>query len=340
METILVTGACGGIGSKLTPLLLSLGYKVIAVDNLYSGSWNNLEDHENLVEITVDISDSEKVFYAISTFEFNYCIHLAAISSLPECQINPPRAFEVNFIGTQVIADLCMRQKDFRQFVFASTSAVYEGIHDEVLTEDIEVSPLLVYPQSKYFSERFLISASITRNFPMVILRFFNVFGDRQNALRKSPPLINYLVREISNDRSPVLFGWNAPGRDYISVNTVVSLVTRLLGLKESYGNTYNVCSGRIFTVREIYSIVSVALNSNISPTLNPPSDLWSAYSELQLGEFPLSPKFIEAETNKRSLGSPNLLIEVIGEDFAANLEREISETAVSISSHLRLMNT
>jgi UDP-glucose 4-epimerase len=339
VETILVTGACGGIGSKLIPVLLNLGYKIIAVDNLYSGSWVNLETNENLLELTLDISDVREVNTALSNYGFNYCIHLAAISSLPECQINPTRAFEVNFIGTQVIAELCMRQMDFRQFIFASTSAVYEGVQNEILTEDIRVSPLLVYPQSKYFSERFLISSSITRKFPMVILRFFNVFGDRQNALRKSPPLINYLVREISNGRSPILFGWNAPGRDYISVDTVNTIVSRLLGLKESYGNTYNVCSGKSFTVREIYSIVSDALNSSVQPVLKAPTELWSAYSELQQGEFPLGLQVVESETNKRSLGSPKLLSEILKEDVAINLEDEISRTAISISLHLGKMN-
>lgn len=338
METILVTGACGGIGSKLIPTLLDLGFKVIAVDNLYSGSWGNLNTHKNLQEVTLDISDREEIDKLLFNLEFNYCIHLAAISSLPECQINPTRAFEVNFIGTQLVVELCMRQVDFKQFIFASTSAVYEGIQDEILTEDMIVSPFLIYPQSKYFSECYLKSTSITRNFPIVILRFFNVFGDRQNALRKSPPLINYLVREISNDRSPVLFGWNAPGRDYISVNSVVALISRLLGLKESNGKIYNVCSGRSLTVKEIYSIVSDALNSKIPPLLNPPDKLWSAYSELQEGGFPLSPLVIEAETNKQSLGSPRLLIELLGEDFSVDLKSEISKTSILISSQLSLM--
>jgi UDP-glucose 4-epimerase len=339
VETILVTGACGGIGSKLIPVLLELGFRVIAVDNLYSGVWKNLETHENLVEVTLDVSDTKEVNRILSNAKFSYCIHLAAISSLPECQINPTRALEVNFLGTQVIAELCARQGGFKQFVFASTSAVYEGLRDEVLTEDLKVSPVLVYPQTKYLSELFLNSMHVSRKFPVVTLRLFNVFGDRQNINRKSPPLINYLVREISNGRRPTLFGWDAPGRDYISVNSVVRIMIKFLRVKESHGNIYNVCTGKTLTVRHIYSLVASTLNSDIEPNLNPPKDLWLAYPEISVGVFPLSSRFIEAETNKCSLGAPGLLLSIIGQENADNLEKEITETVLSITSYLKILN-
>ena len=340
LKTILVTGACGGIGSKLVPLLLDLGYRIIAVDNLYSGSWENLESHENLTEITLDVSDSVEVKELFLNFEFSYCIHLAAISSLPECQINPVRSFEVNFLGTQIVAELCAQQGRFEQFIFASTSAVYEGVEAQVFTEELSISPLLVYPQSKYFSEHFLNAMFHTRGFPVVNLRFFNVFGDRQNITRKSPPLINYLVRELFSNRPPILFGWNAPGRDYISVDTVISIIARLLGNKSSLGKTYNVCTGKTLEVKEIYSIVANTMNSTILPVLEPPGKLWSTYPELTRGTFPLKPKFVQAETNKFSLGSTNAISDLIGEEINQDLAAEISKTVIAISNYLKLQGS
>ncbi len=336
MDTILVTGACGGIGSKLIPVLLDLGYKIIAVDNLYSGKWENLESHSNLVKLTLDISDFEKVSSVLTDYEFNYCIHLAAISSLPECQINPIRALEVNFLGTQVVAEMCTRQGGFKQFMFASTSAVYEGIPDDVLTENLEISPNLVYPQTKYLSELFLHSMYVSRLFPIVTLRLFNVFGDRQNAHRKSPPLINYLVREISSGRKPTLFGWDAPGRDYISVNAVVRYMTKLLNTKDVSGKILNVCTGKTLNVREIYRLVTDALDTDIQPNLSAPKNLWDAYPELIVGAFPLSFELIEAETNKSSLGSPELLLGITGQVDVENLEEEITKTVLSIAHNLK----
>ena len=339
MSKILVTGACGGIGSRLIPTLLENGHEILAVDNLYSGVWENLNNHVNLTPITLDISDEVQVLDILGKYEFEFCIHLAAISSLPECQSEPTRALKVNFLGTQVIAELCSRQRDFKQFIFASTSAVYEGIGNDVLTEDLALSPVLVYPQSKYFSERLLNSMNLTRGFPVVILRLFNVFGDRQNILRKSPPLINYLVRELASNRAPKLYGWNAPGRDYVSVNTVNQIILKLLGNQKSFGRTLNVCSGETLNVKEIYAIVAKSLNSNILPELQAPSNLWSSYPEIENGNFPLSSKFVEAETNKAALGSPKEILDLIGESLVHDTRNQISATAISILAHFKDQN-
>jgi len=336
MAKIVVTGACGGIGSKLVRKLLDAGYEVIAIDNLYSGSWSNVEEHRNLVKITVDITDSHNLMDALSAYDFEYCIHLAAISSLPECQIDPMRAMEVNFLATVTLVEICAGKKDFRAFLFASTSAVYEGLKSDILSEDLDVNPILVYPQSKFYSELYLRSVFQSRDFPIVITRLFNVFGDLQNSMRKSPPLINYLVREISNGNSPRLFGWNAPPRDYISVDHVVDYFLLLLTAPAAVGRILNICTGSGLTVKQIFEIVSMALDSEIQPTIESPRDLWSSYKELGLGPFPLNPLVIESETNKFSLGSPNAIEELFGDSKRFNLEEEITLVARKIVRNLR----
>jgi nucleoside-diphosphate-sugar epimerase len=336
MAKVVVTGACGGIGSKLVRQLLDVGYEVIAIDNLYSGSWSNIEEHRNLVKITVDITDSKNLTDALSAYDFEYCIHLAAISSLPECQIDPRRAMEVNFLATVALVEICSGKNDFRAFLFASTSAVYEGIKSDVFSEDLTVNPVLVYPQSKFYSELYLRSVFQSRGFPILITRLFNVFGDLQNSMRKSPPLINYLVREISNGRSPTLFGWNAPPRDYISVDHVVDYFLLLLNSPEAIGRILNICTGSGLTVKQIFEIVSVALESDIQPTIESPKDLWSSYNELGQGSFPLDPFWIESETNKFSLGSPKAIEELLGNSKKFDLDEEISSVARKIMRNLR----
>jgi UDP-glucose 4-epimerase len=335
LRRILVTGACGGIGSKLVTKLLGSGNQIIAIDDLSSGSWSNIEDHSNLTKITVDITDSKHLESKLSTFNFDYCFHLAAISSLPECQINPARAMAVNFLATVSLVELCARKPNFKMFIFASTSAVYEGKVSDFLTEDLLIKPILVYPQTKFFSESYLNSSFATRNFPIVNARLFNVFGDLQNSLRKSPPLINYLVRELSQGKSPTLFGWNAPPRDYISVDHVVSYFEAFLENPSTIGRTFNICSGVGLTVRQIYGIVSKALETDIQPTLDMPERLWASYDELGQGEFRLDPRFIESETNKFALGSPAAIQDLLGTSPKFNHEEEVSAIALRIRARL-----
>ena len=338
METILVTGACGGIGSRLVPHLLKLGYRVIALDNLYSGSWQNLDRSQiNLKSIQIDISNSELVDRTFRGVDFQYCIHLAAISSLPECQVNPIQATKVNFLGTVTISELCSKQKNFKRFIFASTSAVYEGVEEELLTENLAVDPYLVYPQTKLFSENYLRSAFKTRSFPIVIVRLFNVFGDRQNAIRQSPPLINYLVRELSENRSPQLYGWHAPGRDYVSVNSVVGYISKILTMDASTGRTLNLCSEQTLNVQDIYKIVSSTLDVSLSPELHSPGELWGSYTELSEGLFPLDSHYIEKETNKYSKGSASELKELFELDSLPDPRIEIPDTVRAIKAHLDL---
>ena len=339
VNRVLVTGACGGIGSKLVTKLLSTGYEVIAIDNLHSGSWGNLVDNANLTKITLDITDLSNLERELSMYNFDFCVHLAAISSLPECQINPFRAMEVNFLATISLVEICARKPNFRMFVFASTSAVYEGLESDFLTEDMNLKPVLVYPQTKRYCELYLNSVFTTRHFPIVNTRLFNVFGDLQNSYRKSPPLINYLVRELFQGKSPILFGWNAPPRDYISVDHVVNYFDALLKAPSAIGRTFNICSGLSLTVREIYSIVANALETNIQPHLENPEKLWSSYDELVQGQYKLDSIFIELETNKFSLGSPVAIQELFGESIEFNHEKEISEIALKIRANLKGSN-
>jgi UDP-glucose 4-epimerase len=335
MDRVVVTGACGGIGSKLLPSLIAQGFEVIAIDDLSSGRWENIEDHQSLTKITLDISNSEVLQETLTKFDFNYCIHLAAISSLPECQVDPHRAMKVNFLSTVSLAEICSKKPGFKSFIFASTSAVYEGVKAELLSEDLQISPILVYPQSKFFSEQYLNSFHSSRGFPAINARFFNVFGEFQNSQRKSPPLINYLVRELHSKRSPILFGWDAPPRDYISVEKVVDCIIKLMRSPSAIGKTLNICSGSSLTVKQIFRIVSNALGSDIKPTLNSPEKLWSAYSSLHEGFFPLHPKIIEMETNKKSIGSFAAIKEVVDDFVQHDVESEMSATVLKIRNEL-----
>ena len=323
MKNIVITGACGGIGSHLVPFLLNNGWRVVALDDLSSGSWENLEAHPNLHKETLDVSRKTDLKKFLKDYDFQFCIHLAATSSLPECQQNPIEAMKNNFLSTVNISEVCSDQSNFKNFIFASTSAVYEGTKQEVLSETDHCDPYLVYPLTKHMSEKYLLSMYKTRKFPVMIARLFNVFGDYQNMSRKSPPLLNYLVREIVANRRPVLYGWSAPKRDYISVDTVVNYLNQMLTSTLLSGKILNVCSGIGLDVKEIYSIVSKTLGTDLIPEWRSPDEIWSQYHLLKSNQFPLDTSFIADETNKLSMGSTKELDNYFGESNK-NLELEI----------------
>jgi UDP-glucose 4-epimerase len=330
---ILVSGACGGIGSHLIPRLISLGHQVLAIDDLSSGNWSNLQDHPNLKRITLDITDQDGVAHLGANNSFQYLFHLAAISSLPECQINPARAFEVNFLGTANLVKLAKTQSNFMNFIFASTSAVYENNSEIPFSESATVTPSLVYPQSKLFSENYLEAESKLCSFPSTIVRIFNVFGDFQNSTRKSPPILNYIVKEISEGRIPTLHGNGGQKRDFISVDDVTDFFASLLVTPSKSADKVNLCSGELASVNEIYSWVLSGLESNTKASYASPTDLWNSYSEMFEGTFPLDKEFVANEVGKISLGDPTKL----REQYAWTSSQDIANQVADIAKRLQV---
>ncbi|MDB9897962.1 SDR family oxidoreductase [Gammaproteobacteria bacterium] len=148
---ILITGACGYVGSSLTPHLLSLGHNIRAVDTEWFG--NNLQPHQNLEFHSIDVRDLEHDHFS----GIDSIIHLANIANDPSVELNPTLSWEVNVLATQKIADLASRS-GIKQLIYASSGSVY-GVKDEPdVTEDLELVPISVYNKTKMVSERVTLS--------------------------------------------------------------------------------------------------------------------------------------------------------------------------------------
>ncbi len=336
---VLVSGACGGIGSHLIPQLISQGHHVLALDDLSSGDWSNLEDHPNLKKTTLDITDTVMMSSLGKNELFQYVFHLAAMSSLPECQIDPVRAFEVNFLGTVNLVKLAKTQTDFKNFIFASTSAIYENNPVLPFVESAPVAPSLVYPVSKLFSENYLESESRLASFPSIIVRIFNVFGDFQNSTRKSPPILNYIVREVNAGRTPILHGDGEQKRDFVSVDDVVDFFMTLLDSSSVCADKVNLCTGQLISVNQLYSWVLNGLNSDIPASFAAPTELWNSYPEMFNGAFPLNKEFVANEVGKISLGDPSKLNSNYGWVSSSNIEKQVADVAKRMSLRLGSRN-
>jgi UDP-glucose 4-epimerase len=299
----IITGGLGFIGSHLCEFLLKTEKRpeILIIDNLYSGITNNISifNFDKIKFINEDIRNKN-----IDTYfdEGDIVIHLAAISSLPECQSNPTFAYDVNVNGTLNILEIC-RKKNISKIIFASTSAVYENnIHFPVKENDI-VSPSLIYSLSKYTCEQLCLSYVKNYNMNICIIRFFNVFGGNQDYRRVSPPLTIYIINELYNNRIPLLHSVGEQQRDYVYIDDLIDLIIKTIESPSTKGDIFNACTGILVSVNEIYRLIKNEMNSNIIPHYTNAENYWNKYDNIISGNNPINKKIIEEEVNKFTLG-------------------------------------
>jgi len=316
---ILITGGAGGIGSTLAYRLHTFGHTVHIVDNLSNGYMENIDrgGTDWRTFHNMDIRDTDALEYILKLKGIEYVIHLAAITSLPECEINPQECISVNVGGTASVLN-AIRNNAVKRMVFSSTSAVYENNSETPFTEDMTVADLIMSHRNNY-------------GMNCVILRYFNVFGPRQDIHRKSPPLINYLVREFMNDRAPILHSDGNQQRDYVHIDDVCLATDLAMDNPAMNGNIYNVCTGTTLSVREIVNIVKSTLGSEIEPIYRDADKFWDTYPSLFYGKYSLARSRMEKETNKYSVGSSEQIQKVIGSEPDKNMHKLISQVANKI---------
>lgn len=329
---ILITGAAGGIGSMLA-YHLSNKHNLYLIDNLRSGSIENLRFGGVDFEQNFIVGDIREIENCIensiaNSVKFDAVIHLAAITSLAECESDSKECISVNVDGTLSVLNYC-RKKEIPYVLFASTSAVYENNQTLPFSENDNVHPTLMYSLSKKIGEEICNSYRENYGMHITVARFFNVFGPRQNCYRKNPPLLNYLVKEITNNRQPVLHSNGNQERDYIHVSDVVSFIEKCLDIKPNC--TLNVCSETTMSVREIVKIVKNVLHSKIEPIYRDGKMLWDSHPSLFYGKYHLSKDRVLKEVNKTSIGSAKLAYKEIGWKASKEIENLIQDTVLEI---------
>jgi nucleoside-diphosphate-sugar epimerase len=326
---ILLTGAAGGIGSTLGYYLHKKGHQLTLVDNLRNGYSENLLIGKKTFGdfYNQDIRDPQLVDKLIDLYDC--IIHLAAITALPDCESGVSDTIHTNVAGTANIME-CARKWNVPHVIFASTSAIYENNKEQIFTENLEVNPRLWYSLSKKMAEEVCESYRINYGMNITTLRFFNVFGPRQDIHRKNPPLLNYLVREIKQGKQPVLHSTGEQARDYIHVDDVVKLID--LCLEKKPNDTFNVCTGSLLSVNQIVKYVCETFDSSITPIYREASKLWDTYPDLFSGDYPLDKQIVAKETNKYSKGSYQKAKELLGWEPNTDLESLIKKVSTEIN--------
>lgn len=328
MSRILVTGAAGFIGSQLAHDLWQRGEQVVLLDNFSYGLEDNLifDDHNFRQEILrEDICDRPMLDKLFSEQNFDYVYHIAAITPLPDCQVDPGKAAEVNVAGTVNILEAA-RKYGVKKVIFASTSAVYENCTQFPTTESDVQHTTLVYSTCKYTAEQFCQAFSEVYGLPVTVLRFANVYGPHIDCLRTQPPVVGYIIRELYYGRTPVMHSDGEQRRDFVYVDDLIDLALRVQ--RGSGFDIVNVSTNRTWSINEIYNTIAAIMDrSDCPPERAAVSHYWYRYPALYEGAYRISDQVLANEVNKHTECSNVLAQEKYGWTPQTTLEAGLRAT-------------
>jgi nucleoside-diphosphate-sugar epimerase len=250
-RSVLVTGGAGFIGSHVSEKLIEAGAFVTILDNLSTGSLSNIEHflpHVRFIE--GDILDLQTCMQA--TQDASTVFHLAAVTSVPESVAHPRHCYEVNVMGTVNVLEAA-RICGVEHFVFSSSSAVY-GTQSVPCTESLPCVPESPYGFSKLMGEQLCTQYAHNYGMHTVALRYFNVYGPRQNASGSYAAVVARFRERMSKNEPITIFGDGLQKRDFIEVSKVAeaNLKMALLPIHEMQGAVCNVASGTSISLIEL----------------------------------------------------------------------------------------
>ncbi|MGF6330124.1 UDP-glucose 4-epimerase [Pseudomonas sp. BS3782 TE3695] len=258
-DRILVTGGAGFIGSHLVEALLENGYGVRVLDDLSTGKLANLPvDRAHLSLIVGDVADAPTVARALK--DCSAVVHLAAVASVQASVEDPVATHQSNFIGTLNICE-AMRQAGLRRVVFASSAAIY-GNNGEgtAITEDTPKAPLTPYAADKLASEHFLDFYRRQHGLEPVILRFFNIYGPRQDPSSPYSGVISIFSERAKKQLPVTVYGDGEQTRDFVYVEDLVKVLVQAVKESEPSGEPVNVGFNRSTSINELAATLSTLL--------------------------------------------------------------------------------
>jgi UDP-glucose 4-epimerase len=278
---VLVTGGAGFIGSNLVRALLARGDEVRVLDNFSTGSRANLAELEADVEVVEgELRSYERVHAAVRGVELVF--HHGALPSVPRSVQDPLTTSAVNVEGTLNVL-LAARDEQVRRVVFASSSSVY-GNHETLpLVETARPDPIAPYGVAKLAAERYCVSFS--RVYPMeaVSLRYFNVFGPRQDPRSEYAAVVPRFITEAAAGRALPIYGDGEQRRDFTFVQNVLDACLAAGAAKDVGGAVFNVATGRSVSVNELADAVGAVLGRDVEREYLParPGDIRSSWADI-----------------------------------------------------------
>jgi UDP-glucose 4-epimerase len=281
---VLVTGGAGFIGSNLVRALLARGDDVRVLDNFSTGNRANLAGLGQDVELVEgELRSYERVHNAVRGVELVF--HLGALGSVPRSVQDPLTSGAVNVEGTLNVL-LAARDEGIRRVVFASSSSVYGNQPELPLRETMAADPISPYGVGKLAAERYCVSFTrVYHSFETVVLRYFNVFGPRQDPRSQYAAVVPVFVTAIAAGRGVTIFDDGEQSRDFTYVDNVVAANLLAGDAEGASGRIFNISSGTPATVNELADTIGRLLDKPVERRYLPPrpGDLrnsWAAVSE------------------------------------------------------------
>ena len=269
-ETYLVTGGAGFIGSHIVETLVRTGHTVRVIDNFATGKPENIAHLRDQIDFyELDITDRSALDAPMAGVD--YVLHQAAIPSVPRSVDDPLGTHDANVNGTINVLDAA-RQAGVQRVVYAASSSAYGEIQGEYKSEDMKPQPLSPYAAAKLAGEYYCQAFYHVYGLETVALRYFNVFGPRQDPTSQYAAVIPLFVTAMLDDRPPTVFGDGEQSRDFTYIDNVVH--GNLLACKApaaAAGEVINLACGDRTSLLELIAAINDILGTDIQPVHTDP---------------------------------------------------------------------
>jgi UDP-glucose 4-epimerase len=269
MAFYLVTGGAGFIGSHVAEKLVEQGQQVRVFDDFSTGKTANLQKVEGRVEIVRGtLTDRKAVEAAVKGAQ--WVIHLGALPSVQRSVEDPVASHEVCATGTLHVLNAA-RQAGVRRVVYAASSSAYGDNPGAVRRESEAISPMSPYAAAKLAGEHYCKSFTVVYGLETVRLRFFNIFGPRQDAKSPYSGVIALFIAAMSAGQTPTIYGDGLQSRDFTYVANAVQAVFKAAQAPAAVGNVYNIGNGGCITLLDLVQHLNELLGGHIQPKFGPP---------------------------------------------------------------------
>jgi len=268
-NTAIVTGGAGFIGSHLAEELLKRGYQVIVLDDLSTGKRENIEPiltQGNIQFIQGSVTDLpllNELFQNVS-----YVFHLAAIPSVPRSIENPLASHNVNITGTLNVL-LAAKDNKVKKVIYASSSSVYGDTPTLPKIEDMPPNPQSPYAVTKLAAEYYCQVFYEVFHLPTICLRYFNVYGPRQDPGSQYAAVIPRFIDRLFKDESPIIFGDGEQTRDFTFVKDAAE--ANILAVESDATGVFNIGTGRRVSINELAKLITRLMDRGSKPIYQEP---------------------------------------------------------------------
>ncbi|NOY88111.1 MAG: SDR family oxidoreductase [FCB group bacterium] len=299
----LITGGAGFIGCNIAAYLIEKGEQVRILDNFSTGKKDNIEPLKDKIEIIDgDIRDYWTVTQAVEGID--YVLHQAALPSVPRSVKNPLTSNEVNVNGTLNLLEAA-KNAQVKKFVMASSSSVYGESEELPKHEKMRPSPLSPYAVTKLTDEYYLKVYWELYGFPTVALRYFNIFGSKQDPQSEYAAVIPKFITSLLTGKQPVVFGDGEQSRDFTYIDNCVQANILAATNDKIVGDYFNVACGAQYTLNQMLDILRKIIGTDIQAKYAPPrgGDIKHSFATIdKLRQFGYQPTVDFEEGLKRTV--------------------------------------